>query len=223
MKRSVIILMTLVLSAMLCGCGYVGESEVSKSYLKHLTYAREIELGIDKYNSVRVLFDGYHLTGERKEKALETIGDVSYNQMVIIDKEIFRTALCYDLVSINVVSSAQFGDVAPGMPLASKIVYRALSIKPYIDSGYTMLVDWNEIEEQDSGFGAGTDSNYAEWMPIVKPLTEVTLDDMKLLSTFWGMALSFTEVPEVKEHTFTVTITDEWGHVMTASIDYVFE
>lgn len=219
MKRSVIILMTLVLSAMLCGCGNGWESVVSKSYLKYLIYAREIELGIDKYNSVRVLFDGYHLTGERKEKALKTIGDVSYNQKVITDKDILRTALCYDLVSINVVSSAQFGDVAPGMPLASKIVYRALSIKPYIDSGYTMLVDWNEIE----GFGAGTDSNYAEWMPIVKPLTEVTLDDMKLLSSFWGMALSFTEVPEVKEHTFTVTITDEWGHVMTASIDYIFE
>ena len=46
---------------------------------------------------------------------------------------------------------------------------------------------------------------------------------MELLESNKGMMLKFTEVPEVKEHTFTVTIVDEWGHVMTASVDYVFE
>ncbi len=228
MKRSVIIVMAFVLSAMLYGCGYDGgkwESPMSKSYLQNLTYPREIKLWVDQYNSgvIRVVFNGYNLTGERKEKALETIGDVSYNQKVHIDKGVFRTALCYDLVSINVVSSAQFGDIAPGRSLAPKIGYRALSIKPYIDSGYTTFGDWDAIEGQDPSFWSGMKNNYAEWMPIVKPLTEVTLDDMKLLATTWGMALSFTEVPEVKEHTFTVTIADEWSHVMTASVDYVFE
>jgi hypothetical protein len=227
MKRVVIIVVTFVLSAMLYGCRppVGGDSEVSKSFLRGLLYAREIDLWVDQYNSgvIRVVFNGYYLTDERKENALKTIGDVSYNKKVYIGVLDQRSAICYDLVSINVVSSAQFGDVAPGRPLASKIVYSALSIKPYIDSGYTMFGDWDAIAGQESGFWNSMEVGYAEWTPIVKPLTEVTIDDMKLLATTWGMALSFTEVPEVKEHTFTVTIADEWGHVMTASVDYVFE
>ena len=230
MKRVVIIVVTLVLSAMLYGCHPpVGGDMVitPKSFIGYLTYAREIELfttrNISEKQTLFVGFDGYNLTGERKEKALEAIGDMNYNQDIYFQR--VGHVLYYDFVGIDIVSSAQFGDVAPGESLTSKVLYGALSIKPFIDSGYTLFGDWDAPEVQASGFWeyGSYDYYYSEWQPIVKPLNEVTRSDMELLESNKGMMLKFTEVPEVKEHTFTVTIVDEWGHVMTASVDYVFE
>lgn len=228
MKRSVIILMTFVLSAMLYGCHPpIGDTMVTtpKSFICYLTYAREIELfttrNISDNQTLFVRFYGYNLTGERKEKALEAIGDINFNQKIDFNR--VGHVLYYDFISIDIVSSAQFGDVAPGESLASKVLYGALTIKPFIDSRYSIFGDWDAPEVQASGFWKYDRFHYSEWQPIVKPLNEVTQSDMELLESNKGMRLKFTEVPEVKEHTFTVTITDEWGHVMTASIDYIFE
>lgn len=160
------------------------------------------------------------LSAFEKNTIYEQIGDTTYNRV----KTGGDRAVVNNFTSIDIISSAQFGQIPAGESLASKVVFYGATIKPYLDSGYTTLGNWSVWGDypEDGWFG-GNDC-YEEWTPIVKNVSEVTSDDLQLLGYRTPTnELHFTEVPEVKEHTFTVTIVDEGGYVMTASIDYVFE
>lgn len=160
------------------------------------------------------------LSAAEKSQIYKQIGDTSYNR----HKHGGDRAVVNNFISIEITSSAQFGQIPAGESLASKVVFYGSTIKPYLDSGYTTLGNWSVWGDYPEDGWFGSNDCYKEWTPIVKNVSEVTRDDLQLLGYRAPTnELHFTEVPEVKEHTFTVTITDEWGHVMTASLDYVFE
>lgn len=228
MKRSVIILMTLVLSLLCVCCGprVIGDRPIqSEHFINGLSYLEGIDIvSSDVPNELLVTYSQLTpIRGKELNVALERIGDVDYNKK----KQPWEGAnvLYNDFLDIDIVSSANFNGIEPGESISTKVMFFALSIQLFIDSNYTIYGNWNDAEMKkfEALHSCMYSEGYPEWQPIYVPLNDVEQSDMALLNSTMGLRLSFVEIPEVKEHTFTVTITDADGRKMTASVDYIFE
>lgn len=162
---------------------------------------------------IELNFIGDHLTNDEFNEAIEKLGDTEYKGNVLLATE---TCTYNRIVSMDIVSSAQFNDIPAGESLASKTMLLTSTLLPYIESNYKDEGDWSdEIRKQFSFY------TYKVWYhkpkdlfhPIVTLLSELKPDDMMLLCNHSNQ-IRFTEVPEVKEHTFTITATDENGNVI---------
>ena len=172
----------------------------------------------------QLVFYGRPLRGEELQQAFDDLNDKGYEgNKRVVDHCSYAT-----LHDIDMVSSQQFGDVKAGESIASKVLYVSYTIAPYIASGYRDEGDWSQ-ELLESYYYLLPDSDvwnstncWFLFTPIVKPLNEVKPEDTFLVPD-WVTILRFTEIPEIKEHTFTLTATTEKGEKISASIDYVFE
>lgn len=232
MKRvSLFIFATLVIVIM--GCSQNGQPHIvgdtppiSEHFLDDLITAEslnltQIESNNGQLSPILIKFEQLtKLSAYEKSQIYEQIGDTSFNRV----KHGGDRAVVNNFTSIDIISSAQFGQIPAGESLASKVVFYGATIKPYLDSGYTTLGNWSVWGDYPEDGWFGSNDCYEEWTPIVKKISEMTSDDLQLLGYRTPtIELHFTEVPEVKEHTFTVTITDTIGRKITASVDYVFE
>lgn len=228
MKRSVIILMTLVLSLLCVCCGsrvIADKATLSKNFINGLSYLEGIDIvSSDIPNELLVTYSELTpIRGQELDVALERIGDVDYNK----NKQPWEGAnvLYNDFLDIDIVSSANFNGIEPGESISTKVMFFALSIQLFIDSNYTIYGNWNDAEMKkfEALHSCMYSEVYSEWQPIYVLLKDVKPTDMALLNSTMGLRLSFVEIPDEKEHTFTVTITEADGREMTASVDYVFE
>lgn len=232
MKRvSLFIFATLVIVIM--GCSQNGQPHIvgdtppiNEHFLDDLITAEslnltQIESNNGQLSPILITFEQLtKLSAFEKNTIYEQIGDTTYNRV----KTGGDRAVVNNFTSIDIISSAQFGQIPAGESLASKVVFYGATIKPYLDSGYTTLGNWSVWGDYLEDGWFGSNDCYEEWTPIVKKISEMTSDDLQLLGYRTPtIEIHFTEVPEVKKHTFTVTITDTIGRKIIDSIDYVFE
>lgn len=176
-------------------------------------------------------------TGLGKETADDfyaEIGDTAYNRYV---SQVPLTAVFANrFTSVDIISSEQFLDIPAGESIAPYIIFRSATAMPYIESRYTAGGFWSEMILDEFMIGMGMMDGYDgpgyEWYPpfqcncfhpVVKSLSELTQNDLFLLWVGYpGSSLRFTAVPEIKSHTFTVTMTDSEGAILTCSVPFTF-
>ncbi len=237
MKR---ILIMIALLSMFTGCkkeNSSGETPTSKIYRRSYTmiFAETGSMKLDghNYNSYdppvllcRIRLDmssacKWDDTGEKQEiydSFCEKYGDMTYNRegRVAVSEE--PSSQMYSFVSLDIVSDADYDEAhLAGSSLADIFIFDAYSSKPYIESGY----------EKYKFVDALGDTVAYEFYPIRKNAAELTPDDFILLLgggdkiQVW---LHFESLPTLsKEHTFTVTFTDERGETFSDSIEMTFE
>lgn len=150
----------------------------------------------------------------------EKYGDTTYDRYVSQDKSL-RVCYANEFESIEITSSADFGDIKAGESLADVVMFRASSAKPFIDSKYNVPGVWTEeIMSEIGQYGMALFDNQRDFSPIVKSVSDLTSENLNLLSTQF-VSLRFTQTPEIKEHTITVSLLDN-DKRHTAEIDVVF-
>lgn len=177
------------------------------------------------YGALHLVYYGRPLSGEEFQQALADLNDDEYTgKLRVVDWCTYST-----LHDLDIVSSQQFGDIKAGESIASKVMYVSYTIAPYIASGYKEVGNWTaELLESYYYFEPGESTifnettNWELYTPIVKPLNEVKPEDTFLVPD-WVTSLKFIEIPDIKEHTFTLTATTEKGEKISASVDYIFE
>ena len=162
------------------------------------------------------------------------IGDTAYNRYVSQDP--LTAVFANRFASVDITSSEQFLEIPAGESLAGFVLFRGATALPYIESLYNIGGFWPEQVLDEFMIGMGQTDRYDgtgyEWFPpsecnrfhpVVKPLTELTQDDLFLLWVGYpGSSLRFTAVPEIKSHTFTITMRDTDGSVLTCSVPFTF-
>lgn len=153
-------------------------------------------------------------------------GDISYNRMVSQDPTI---TMCYAnlFTSIDITSSVDFGDIKAGESLSDIVVFRGASAKTYIDNGYLFpsaseyrYAEKEMMEELGNRPWDFTHSLHGGFYPCVKRLSELTSEDLTLLSCNF-MSIRFVEVPDIKEHTLTIVFRTQDKEVR-GQFDVVF-
>lgn len=170
--------------------------------------------------------DGFR--GDKYETLCQQFGDMTYNRLVPQDPT--YTACHANLfTSIDIISSADFGDIKAGESLSDIVMFRGASAKTYIDNGYLFpnadeyLQAQQELEEELGNykyFPISTADLRNGFYPCVKRLSELTPEDLTLLSCRF-MSIRFMEVPEIKEHTLTLIFRTEDKEVRS-QCDVVF-
>lgn len=180
------------------------------------------EVGLDR---MQLVLSGRQLRSEELQQAFDDLNDNKYEgKKRVVDFCSYAT-----LHDLDLVSNQQFGDIKAGESIASKVMYVSYTIAPYIASGYKEVGNWTaELLASYYYFKPGESTNFYEttnwelYTPIVKPLNEVKPEDTFLVPE-WVTSLKFIEIPDIKEHTFTLTATTEKGEKISASVDFVFE
>lgn len=232
MKR---LLLLIACALTLWGCEFnretepvLGATRYTHHYISDFTIGDKLRIGIDNsFQDPHILdlfFENSFIGGlkpEIREALYEKYGDTSYDRYVPLDPGL---TACYanEFELIEITSSADFGDIKAGESLAEIVMFRSASAKPFIDSKYTVPGVWTEEIKSEIGYYPMSSLN--KWQkyshPIVKRVCDLTPEDMKLLSEDL-FSLRFTQTPEIKEHTITISLVDnEKRH--TAQIDLVF-
>lgn len=166
--------------------------------------------------------DGDLLSGGHYHSLCEYWGDTSYDRWVNQDPS---RSTCYAnmFTSVDIISSADFNDVKAGESLADIVIFRGATAKPYIENGYIPdPYGWSYDGEmmQELGHNGFYYWKNTEFYPILKRLSELTPEDLILLSANF-MSIRFEQLPEIKEHTLTI-IFREGNNEVRGEIDVVF-
>lgn len=138
--------------------------------------------------------------------------DVSYHQSVYEGRRNVMNdmSLAEPIRSISVVSDMDMDAVHPaGTSLNDIIYFSAASPKNFILNGYP------KVETNEPGYDYG-------YQLVQGFLSELDPEDLVLLDIH-DIYIDFPEVPLIKEHNFTVTVTFANGKVLTALCNKKFE
>lgn len=132
-------------------------------------------------NSTRL---GFAINGNRlnnPEEIRKTIGDNGGRYFSTIGP---ISAIINSFDSIVVISDEYYNTISPGNPLNDIIYLRAGSCYPWL--------------QKKEGL---------DYCDFSKPISEITELDLYLMAPY--AELEFTQLPEIKEHNITVTMTDD--------------
>jgi hypothetical protein len=213
-----------ILLVLLIACGLMSclkkETFFKRSYITNYKNVTEIELeGSPSHFSV-LHYGGsigsFQSIGELKETfdaLCEKHGDMTYNRKVTEFQPGEQTVRCIgvDFTSIDIVSDSDFDAEHPaGSSLGDIVLFLFQSLKPYIDSGYTLKTD------RHKGF-----------MSFEYLISEIPQGALTMMGGYSNNAIGgmkFQSQPTLsKTHTFTVTMTADDGRVFTDSIEMSFE
>ena len=199
----------------------LGESIFTHHFISSFVDADELVIKQDAEDPqvFYLRFEKEKIVGsEISEVLYEKYGDTTYDRYVPQDPSI---TMCFanEFDSIDITSSADFGDIKAGESLAGVVMFRGASAKPYVDNGYKVSGNWtDEIKAEIGAYGMGL--LRSEFHPVVISVSELETENLELLTPHF-VSLRFTQAPEIKEHTITVSLVDnEKRH--TAQIDLVF-
>ena len=166
--------------------------------------------------------------------------DTSYDRVIVINPAYGYPYICLnlDFVSVSVTSDVDFDDEHPtGTELGDIILFHSVSVRPYIESGYTKEYDWNVGDyfallksyfsyRNSLEPSVGTGKNPIH--PVERLVSGLTPEDMTLLGRISGHGggnyplalLEFVQKPTLgTKHKITVTLIDDEGEVYSATID----
>lgn len=142
--------------------------------------------------------------------------DLNYNKPVC---NMINTLIGNEFDGIEVVSDQDFSPSLPaGASLAGVVKLCGISPLKFIESGYTKEFDWTNQMPEDFKKGNWSKDyafdTYREYYPVNKLLMEVVPSDFLLLHD-GCIYLRFTELPEIKSHNITITLTEGEKKIQT--------
>lgn len=208
----------------------LGEKIYTTHFIQGVTFADALECrAVEDEGVIYLNPSGRHPGKGYTENFLKRIGDTAYNRYV--SQEPLTVVFANRFTSVDITSSEQFLEIPAGESIAKYVIFRSATAMPYIESLYTVGGFWSEMILDEFMIGMGMMDGY-EWYPefqrngfhpVVKPLSELTQDDLFLLWVGYpGSSLRFTDIPEIKSHTFTVTMTDSEDGILTCSVPFNF-
>lgn len=219
MKKSYLfgaLLAALALTA--CSWPPVGEKNTAyvNSYEQVADLFVSVHQGTDGRPYLRVYFEdpvGYGPSTAEFRRLSEEYGDEGYEREYYWE---FGPSCFYPecFQSIDIVSTQEFNGRPSGTSLADVVMVVGLTAAPYVESGYTAEFDWENdvpsyyalLDENDRG-----EERIKGVAPFVKPLSEFTSADLRLLLVT-PFCLVFTEEPAIRQHMFSVTLRDPEGY-----------
>ena len=212
----------------------MGEKIYTTHFIQSVTFADALECRAVEDEGVIYL----NLSGSSLERAgkgstnnfYNKIGDTDYNRYVAQDPSL-AAVFANQFASIDISSSEQFLDIPAGESIAKYVIFRSATAMPYIESKYTVEGKWSDAVLNEFMIGMQLSGTTAAWSPalqavgfhpIVIPVSELTQEDLFLLWRTPGSSLRFTAAPEIKSHTFTITMRDTDGSVLTCSVPFTF-
>ncbi len=201
---------------------------LSKSYIQRYIKATSFKGYYQKDSqAIQIVMHGKAVGNQESAEFIELInhfGDNTYYKKFPSAGP--NVAIANEFSKIEIISNKDFNSkLTSGKSLAEVVKLYSVSPMKFINSKYTKPFDW--VNEQPYEFRKGVWSEYAGigylegYYPVLKTLSELTSDDMLLLHPRF-FYLRFTEIPTIKEHTFTITIEDE-ENSFTAVVPAVFE
>jgi hypothetical protein len=168
------------------------------------------------YDAIAVGFLGYEIPfGVSSITLSRHYGDTCYNRITVP----FRNAAVADEFTLNVVCESDFGENHPaGASLNDIIEFYGASAYEYVQSGYEQGFDWSN--SAPDGFDELPRMLVSEgYYPIKKKLSELTMDDTKLLHPL--AYLKFIEKPLPGEYIFTITFkSDKKEFIKTVTVNF---
>lgn len=211
MKRIIIILSLFILSA-LCALScnkseMIGKLSPTEYYIQSYLEAGEVKVSNTGYHLLlKLQFVGKKYLpykderGDRFREIGAFYGDTYYNKPSYPGGP---TALCNELTSIELVSNCDFNGRPPGTSLGDVVDLIASSAIPFLESGYEDWFDWSDTEYKGNYLPRGLTGFHS----VSGPLSELDPAELRLLLAY-DVFLKFLEVPDIKRHTFTITVTD---------------
>lgn len=212
----------------------LGEKIYTTHFIQEVTFADALECrAVEEEGVIYLYLNGTSL--ERAGKGSTSnfyteIGDTAYNRYVPQDPSI-TAVFSNKFVNVDIISSEHFLDIPAGESIAEYVIFRSATAMPYIESKYTVEGKWSDAVLNEFMIGMQLSGTTAAWSPalqavgfhpIVIPVSELTQEDLFLLWRTPGSSLRFTAVPEIKSHTFTITMRDTDGSVLTCSVPFTF-
>jgi hypothetical protein len=200
---------------------YEGGGAFSKSYVNRFIKATSIAGDYQNdWQAIQIVAKGDVVSNSELDEFIELInhfGDNAYNTRRMVHP---FPAIANEFDVIEVTSNKNFSEDLPaGASLAGVLKLIAISPAKYIKSKYTEPFNWAENEPEE--FKELSFNNHRGYYPVLKTVSELTAEDMLLINPDLFF-LRFTEIPSIKEHTFTITL--KYGEKsLSADVDVVFE
>lgn len=225
------LLFLLACASVFCGCGEkqvvleapLGEAVYTHNFISSFVKADNLEIAQDA-NDPLVFYirdvDMSYVSSVIRDALYKKYSDTTYDRYVAQDPS---RSMCYvnEFNSIDITSSADFGAIKAGESLASIVIFRGASAKPYIDYEYKVCGEWtNEIKAEIGEYGMNLLRNNLEYHPIVKRVADLTPNNLILLTPKF-VSLRFMETPDIKKHTLYVSIKDD-ENVYRVEVNAVF-
>ena len=162
--------------------------------------------------------------GEKGDKFRELsafYGDTHYNKPTYPGGP---NVLCNEFKKIDIVSDKDFNEIPAGQSLGNVVQFLAVSVKPFLDSGYTEEFDWsrNDVPSEYRDY-AWRFWPKEEFYPVYGLLSELRENELKLLERR-SPSLCFLDEPRAfRKHTFTITLEDTTGRELSCTVEYDFD
>ena len=182
----------------------------TKSYVRCFTLIDDvlfyiIDDDVFQESSLPFMFKGERIfwddSAGRFDSLIKHFGDTAY----YVPTYGLYEAIADEFISADLTGDRDFDPSHPaGKSLNDIVKFHGISPYRYITSRYTNQFDWNNRNNIPEGFDNYRLSPQASgYHPVFKLLSELTLDDFKLLGQSFN--LSFTVAPPLGEHNFTLT------------------
>lgn len=166
-----------------------------------------------------------------EKKFRETTGEKE-GRFMYWDVDPGGNILCNRFSGVSITSSADFNDIPAGESLSSKIMFFSWSVWPSIQAGKDLKERGGEKDLYSKYFYFDPIPRCHSYSPVNKMLDDLDEGDLfylgadnYLISRDVCPALfMFTEIPEVKQHVFTVTYYEgdqSWSVEIPAEFDVI--
>ncbi|HAD57411.1 MAG TPA: hypothetical protein DCG00_08025 [Alistipes sp.] len=162
--------------------------------------------------------------GEKGDKFRELsafYGDTHYNKPTYPGGP---NVLCNEFKKIDIVSDKDFNEIPAGQSLGNVVKFLAVSVKPFLDSGYTEEFDWsrNDVPSEYRDY-VWRFWPKKEFYPVYGLLSELRENELKLLERR-SPSLCFLDEPRAfRKHTLTITLEDTTGRELSCTVEYDFD
>jgi hypothetical protein len=198
-----------------CGTDPIGGDPVvlSKNYIQcfRLTDSVVFEIiddTVSQNSGLPLVFGGeriyYSEYKERFDSLIKHFGDTTYNGEYPQTYGLYEV-VADEFISADLISDRDFDSShAAGKSLKNIVKFHGISPYQYITGGYKNEFDWSSKSNIPAGFNTShLFPLVSGYHPVYKLLSELTLDDFKLLGQLFYF--SFTVAPPLGEHNFTLT------------------
>ena len=227
MKHSGVRILFVVAVMAVSGCGKTTPETVPSRPLisrfwrmENLTVRRVVK------TNILGIFGGGPVSDQENLRLRKQYGDSIWRPSGYRVQDLVIGCYCNEFTSISITSDKQFNDFPAGADLSPAVTLMAISPYKWLNSNGEEEYDWSwldKIPEESRGNVPliGVAVGYPWCHFISKPLTEIRPEDLVLME-LENIRLVFTETPQIKEHTLTVTLW-EGDTPVTGTIEMVFE
>ena len=159
-------------------------------------------------NSIDFVVNHKKVDTEQRSEFQKQLNDYSF-----LGKYFKRECYVNTFTGVDIISDTEFNGIAAGESIASKVMLFALSPYKWLSSKQSFYYDWNNCPiDVNMILGDEREYEYSTELipqihPVFKYISDIDASDLRYLNADY-VFLYFPEVPEQKEHTFTLVFKE---------------